>query len=112
VEVERRDDVIARDWRLNDALGSLVTFAVKSDFEFSVSPGEHAVEGLLQSLAPLGFRPKHLAVLDDPISIATRPAGIANDCARDALVRIETQVNRLERELRTCAISKGRNPRL
>src|SRR4029077_3233293 len=78
----------------NEFLRCFPAVLVEGQFVFAVLPGEHFVEGLFESFAPLCLRPDRFVVIDDAVRISARFSGVTNNLTGNLSVRINPDVNR------------------
>ena len=100
MKIERRDHRVSRHGRRHDFLRRFAPVLVESDFVFAVLSGQDLVEGLLETLAPLGLWPEHFVVVDDSVRIPARLAGITNNLPRDFTIRINPHIKWAQRHSR------------
>src|SRR5262249_27749120 len=93
-QVQSCNNVISRNGRLDQSLGSLVAVFVERQFVFAVFADEQLIESLFDSFPAFRLWPQGLVVVDDPLQVAASLASVADDLAGEFSVWISSDIDR------------------
>jgi hypothetical protein len=98
LDIERRDDVVARLRRDGNLLARFPARRVKGDVVLSFLALELVVESLFKPLATLRARPEHFVILNRSVRRAAGAARVSDDVPGERTIRIKALIGWLEGE--------------
>src|SRR5439155_24166877 len=93
VKIQSGDNVVTRRRRCDQSLGSFSAVFIEGEFVLAVLACEHFVKRLLESLAPLRFRPERFVVIDDAVGIASGLSCVTDHLAGEFSVRVSAHID-------------------